>query len=70
MKQEVLESAYAQCLAYQLRLRGRHIQEQRPRPVHYKGIALDCGYRLDLVVEDRVVVELKAVERLLPVQRR
>src|SRR5262245_27445532 len=63
----LLESAYEHCLAHELRLRGFRFQRQRPLPLQYKGLALDCGYRLDLVVEDRLVVEIKAVERLLPV---
>ena len=63
----LLESAYEHCLTHELGLRGFHLERQIPIPLHYKGLALDCGYRLDLVVENRLVVEVKAVERLLPV---
>lgn len=63
----LLESAYEYCLAHELGLRGFGIRRQISIPLHYKGLALDCGYRLDLVVESRLVIEVKAVERLLPV---
>jgi GxxExxY protein len=63
----LLESAYEHCLTHELGLRGFQTARQIPIPLHYKGLALDCGYRLDLVVENRLVVEVKAVERLLPV---
>jgi GxxExxY protein len=63
----LLESAYELCLTHELGLRGFRTQRQIPIPVFYKGLALDCGYRLDLMVESRLVVEVKAVERLLPV---
>ncbi len=63
----LLESAYQACLVHELELRGLNVEEQVPLPVTYKGITLDCGYRLDLVVENRVVVELKTVEKLIPV---
>jgi GxxExxY protein len=63
----LLESAYEQCLCHELTLRGIRFQLQVPLPVKYKGILLDCGYRLDLVVEERVVIELKTVETLVPI---
>ncbi len=63
----LLESAYEQCLAHELGLRGLDFDRQRPVPVEYKGIQLACGYRLDFLVEHALVVEVKAVERLLPV---
>jgi len=63
----LLESAYEACLCHELASRGLRLQRQVALPVRYKGVHLDCGYRLDLVVEDRVVVEVKAVEALLPV---
>lgn len=63
----LLESAYEACLAFELRDRGLKIEEQKPLPVVYRGVKLDCGYRLDLVVEDCVVVEVKAVEKLTTV---
>jgi GxxExxY protein len=63
----LLESAYEECLCRELTLRRIAFQRQHPLPVQYKGLALDCGYRLDLVVADVVVVEIKAVEKLLPI---
>jgi GxxExxY protein len=62
----LLESAYEVCLAFELRQMGFKVEVQKPLPVVYKDVKLDCGYRLDLVVEDAVIVEVKAVERLLP----
>lgn len=63
----LLESTYEACLAYELLERGLRIERQAPLPVVYRGVRIDCGYRLDLVVEGSVVVEIKAVERLLPI---
>jgi GxxExxY protein len=63
----LLESAYEECLCRELDLRGLTFQRQVPLPVEYKGVKLDCGYRLDLVVQDLVVVELKCVDHILPV---
>ena len=59
----MLESAYEACLAYELITRGLSIERQKPLPVVYRGQTLDCGYRLDLLVEGVVVVEVKSVER-------
>jgi GxxExxY protein len=63
----LLESAYEECLCYELSQRGLWFQRQLIAPVLYKGIKLDCGYRIDLLVEDAVIVEIKSVEALLPV---
>jgi GxxExxY protein len=63
----LLESAYEQCLCHELSLRAVPFQRQVDLPVVYKGIQLDCGYRMDLIVGDRVVVELKTVDKLQPV---
>ncbi len=60
----LLESAYEECLCYELGQRGLAFQRQTPLPVAYKGVRLDCGYRLDIVVVERVVLELKSVEKL------
>ncbi|MGN6120512.1 MAG: GxxExxY protein, partial [Rhodanobacter sp.] len=60
----LLESAYHRCLEHELGLRGLRTRCEVPLPVTYKGIQLDCGYRMDLVVEDAIVVEVKAVETL------
>jgi len=63
----LLESVYEQALAYELISTGLRIQTQLPVPVTYKTVKLDCGFRLDLVVEERLVVEIKSVECLLPI---
>jgi GxxExxY protein len=63
----LLESAYEQCLAHELSQRGIPFELQKPMPVQYKGVKLDCGFRLDLLVGALVVVEVKAVEKLAPV---
>jgi GxxExxY protein len=63
----LLESAYEKCLAFELEERGCHCTRQLELPVKYKGVQLDCGYRVDLLVEDRLIVELKCVDRLLRV---
>ena len=60
----LLESTYEKCLAYELRQHEVSFKLQVPTPVHYNGVNLDCGYRIDLLVEDKLVVELKAVEKL------
>jgi GxxExxY protein len=64
----LLESAYEECLSFELQDLGLKIRRQIPLPVIYKGIKLDCGYRLDIVVEETVVVELKSVEKLIPIR--
>jgi len=64
---EHLESAYEECLCCEMQLRGIEFKRQVPLPLNYKGIDLDCGYRLDLLVEDKVIVELKSVEGLEPI---
>jgi GxxExxY protein len=63
----LLESAYEECLCYELSNLGIAFERQRPLPVHYKSVLLDCGYRLDLVVDNRIILELKTVENLLPI---
>jgi GxxExxY protein len=63
----LLESAYEECLCYELTQSELQYKRQVPLPVVYKGVNLECGYRMDLVVEELVVVEIKAVERILPV---
>lgn len=63
----LLESAYEECLCHEFHLRGISFERQRALPVEYKNIKLDCGYRLDLVVEDKVILEIKCVEHILPV---
>ena len=63
----LLESTYEACLPYELAERGLKAERQKPLPVVYRGVHLDCGYRLDLVVEDVVIVELKSVDDLAPI---
>jgi GxxExxY protein len=63
----LLESAYEECLCHELTKAGIVFQRQLELPVHYDGIKLDCGYRLDILVENNLVVELKAVEKVLPI---
>jgi GxxExxY protein len=63
----LLESAYEVCLEHELRKAGMAVRRQVPLAVHYDGIALECGYCLDLIVEEKVIVELKSVENLLPI---
>jgi len=60
----LLESTYQQCLAHELHLKGIAFQLEHPLPVEYKKIKLDCGYRIDILVENRLIVELKAVEEI------
>ena len=63
----LLESAYQSCLVFELKQLGMRVEEQRPLPVIYKQVKLDCGYRLDVVVEDEIIAEIKAIEKLLPI---
>ena len=63
----LLESTYETCLGHELSLLNLKVERQKVIPISYKGILLDAGYRLDLVVENQVIVEIKAVSELLPV---
>ena len=63
----LLESAYEECLCRELALRDIRFERQRALPVEYKGVKLDCGYRLDLLVENTVVVEIKSVTTIQPI---
>ena len=60
----LLESAYEQCLAHELKLNGIDFELQHPLPVKYKDVRLDCGYRVDVLVEDKLIIELKSVEQI------
>jgi len=60
----LLESTYEQCLAHELSLNSIQFKLQCPLPVEYKGIRLDCGYRIDLLIDDTLIVELKCVEQI------
>lgn len=63
----LLESTYQQCLAHELTLGGVSFQQEHPLPVEYKGMMLDCGYRVDFLVQDETILELKSVDHVLPV---
>jgi GxxExxY protein len=63
----LLEAAYEACLQYELLQRKFAVRKQVPMPLSYRGVTLDVGFRVDLMVNDKVLIELKAVEKLLPV---
>ena len=65
----LLESAYEECLAYELEIAGVPFERQVPLPVVYKNVKLEIGYRMDLVVNNSVVIELKTVEKILPIHQ-
>jgi GxxExxY protein len=65
----LMESAYEECLCHELNLRGLSFRRQVSVPVNYKGLSLDCDYRIDILVEDAVIVELKCSERILPIHQ-
>ena len=63
----LLESAYQACMCRELNVRQLSFEQQKSIPLEYKGVLLDCGYRLDLIVANKIIVELKTVENILPV---
>ena len=65
----LLESTYEQCLAYEMKAAGMAFKLQYPLPVQYKSIKLDCGYRIDLLVNEAIIVELKSVDKILPIHQ-
>jgi len=65
----LLESAYEACLGYELVDRGLSVERQKALPVKYRGVNLDCGYRIDLLVEEIIIIELKAVEKIDPIHK-
>jgi GxxExxY protein len=65
----LIESAYEECLCHELHLRGLSFRRQVDLPISYKGLKLDCGYRLEIVVEDSVLIELKSIEQILPIHQ-
>jgi GxxExxY protein len=65
----LLESVYEECICHELSLRGISFERQKPLPVVYKGKKLDCGYRLDIVVEKAIILELKSCEKIEPIHR-
>jgi GxxExxY protein len=60
----LLESAYKECLYYRIRKEGYLVEKEKPMPLLYEEVKLDCGYRIDLLVENKVVIEIKSVESL------
>ena len=65
----LLESTYEQCLAHELKCAGISFKLQYPLPVNYNGVKLDCGYRVDLFVDNKIIVELKSVDKVLPIHQ-
>ncbi|HZW31607.1 MAG TPA: GxxExxY protein [Isosphaeraceae bacterium] len=63
----LLESTYQACMVYELHQRGLSVERQKELPVVYKSVHLDCGYRIDILVEDTVIVELKSVDKIIPI---
>jgi len=63
----LLESAYESCLLWELRQEKLKVEPQVPVPIRYKGLQLDAGYRIDLLVQDKIIVELKAVDKIQPI---
>jgi len=63
----LLESAYEECFCHELYLQEIPFERQKPLPLEYKGIKLDCGYRIDIIVDNKVVIELKCVDKITPV---
>lgn len=65
----LLESAYKACLAYELIQREMKVEQQKPLPLIYRDVQLDCGYRIDLLVDDAVILEIKSVDSLAPIHQ-
>ena len=65
----LMESVYEKCLSFELTKAGLKYEIRRALPVHYKGIKIDCGYRIDILVEDKLIVELKSVDTVLPLHQ-
>ena len=65
----LLESAYEECMCHELSLRGLSFERQKPLPIVFKGKELDCSYRLDIVVENAIILELKSSENIEPIHR-
>ncbi|MEK7788721.1 MAG: GxxExxY protein [Planctomycetota bacterium] len=65
----LLESAYEACMVYDLTQAGLRVEQQKSLPVVYREVKLECGYRLDLLVEKEVIVEIKSIEKFLPIHK-
>jgi GxxExxY protein len=65
----LLESAYEACLVFELAERGLKVEQQKTLPVVYRGVKLDCGYRLDILIEESVIVEVKSIDQIAPIHK-
>jgi GxxExxY protein len=65
----LLESAYESCLVFELAQRGLKVEQQKPLPIVYREVRLDCGYRIDMLVENQVIIEVKSIDALLPIHK-
>ena len=65
----LLESAYEECICYELELRRIKFERQKALPIIYKGKRLDCGYRLDIVIDNKIITELKSIEKIEPIHK-
>ena len=65
----LLESAYEACMVYELAQAGLKVEQQKPLPIVYREVKLECGYRLDLMIEDEVIIEIKSIEKLMPIHQ-
>ena len=65
----LLESAYEECICHELSSQSSSIERQKPLAINYKGVKLDCGYRLDIVVENTIILELKSCEKIEPIHK-
>lgn len=65
----LLESVYEACMAHELTKRGFPVEMQKPQPVVYAGVEIEAGYRLDILVDEKIIIELKAVDQLLPIHQ-
>ncbi len=65
----LLESAYEACMVYELAQAGLKVEQQKPLPIVYRGVKLECGYRMDLMIDNEVIVEIKSIEKLLPIHQ-
>ena len=64
-----LESAYEACMVYELAQAGLKVEQQKPLPIVYREVKLECGYRLDLMIENEVIIEIKLIEKLMPIHQ-
>ena len=65
----LLESAYEACMVFELAQAGLKVEQQKPLPIVYREVKLECGYRLDLMIENEVIIEIKSIEKLMPIHQ-